>query len=87
MNGAVYLVRFNPARNVRRFYKLFLAPSLFGDWVLVREWGRIGAGGTVKLDHFAHAGAALLALQELVRRKKREGYFPVREQPADQEYT
>jgi len=74
MNGVVYLLRVDPSRNIRRFYKLFLAPSLFGDWVLVREWGRIGAGGTVKLDHFNHPGTALLALQELVRRKKRQGY-------------
>ena len=39
MNGVVYLLRVDPSRNIRRFYKLFLAPSLFGDWVLVREWG------------------------------------------------
>jgi len=27
-------------------------PTLFGDWSLVREWGRIGSPGTVKKDWF-----------------------------------
>lgn len=75
MSGAVYLIRCDPSRNMRRFYKLLLAPSLFGEWVLVREWGRIGAAGTTKADHFATAGQAVLAMQELVRKKKRRGYF------------
>lgn len=58
-----------------RFYRMFIAPNLFGQWTLFREWGRIGSGGQVKLDHFDNAGAALLALQELVRVKKRRGYI------------
>jgi predicted DNA-binding WGR domain protein len=61
-------------RNVARFYRLFIAPGLFGQWTLFREWGRIGSGGQVRLDQFDNAGAALLALQELVRMKKRRGY-------------
>ena len=78
MNGVVYLLRVDPSRNMRRFYKMFLAPSLFGEWVLVREWGRIGAAGTTKADHFPSPGEALLFMQELVRKKKRRGYFSCR---------
>ena len=74
MSGAVYLTRIEPEANRFRFYKVFLAPSLFGDWVLVREWGRIGAPGTVRLEYFADPGTAILAMQELVRAKKRRGY-------------
>lgn len=74
MSGPTYLTRIEPEANRYRFYKVFLAPSLFGDWVLVREWGRIGAPGTVRLDYFTNAGAAVLAMQELVRQKKRKGY-------------
>ena len=75
MSTPVYLIRIDPSRNIRRFYKLLLAPSLFGEWVLVREWGRIGAAGTTKADHFLSPGEALLAMQEHVRKKKRRGYF------------
>lgn len=78
MNGVVYLLRVDPSRNMRRFYKMFLAPSLFGEWVLVREWGRMGAAGTTKANHFASAGEAVLFMQELVRKKKRRGYFSPR---------
>lgn len=74
MSGPVYLTRIEPAANRFRFYKLFLAPSLFGDWVLVREWGRIGAAGTIKMEHFTDPGAALLTMQKLIRAKKRHGY-------------
>ena len=74
MSGPVYLTRIEPEENRYRFYKLFLAPSLFGDWVLTKEWGRIGAAGTVRVERFDNAGAALLAMQEVVREKKRRGY-------------
>jgi hypothetical protein len=45
---AVWLERRDPARNVARFYAITVAPTLFGPWVLVREWGRIGQPGTVR---------------------------------------
>lgn len=84
MSSGVYLIRVDPSRNIRRFYKMLLAPSLFGEWVLVREWGRIGAAGTTKADHFPSPGEALLAMQELVRRKKRRGYFSLRGSASDE---
>lgn len=74
MSGTVYLTRIEPEAKRYRFYKLFLAPSLFGDWVLVRESGRIGHPGTVRLEYFSNPGAVLLAMQEVVRKKKRRGY-------------
>ncbi|WP_281253005.1 WGR domain-containing protein [Monaibacterium marinum] len=30
------------SQNARRFYRMKIVPGLFGDWGLVREWGRIG---------------------------------------------
>lgn len=76
MSG-VYLTRQDPARNVARFYRMLLAPTLFGEWVLLREWGRIGSGGQVRADLYPSAGAAFLALQELTRAKKGKGYKPL----------
>ena len=74
MSGPVTLLCVDPAKRKYRFYKMFIAPSLFGEWLLVREWGRIGSPGQVRSDHFANAGAALLALQSLVRDKLKRGY-------------
>lgn len=73
MSG-VYLTRRDPSRNLARFYRMLLAPTLFGEWVLLREWGRIGSGGTVRADPYPNAGAALLAMQSLARAKLRRGY-------------
>ena len=33
----------DPARNMARFYTMALQPTLFGEWALLREWGRIGS--------------------------------------------
>lgn len=74
MSGPVTLFCIDPAKRKLRFYKMFIAPSLFGEWLLVREWGRIGSLGQVRTDHFANAGAARLALQNLARDELRRGY-------------
>jgi predicted DNA-binding WGR domain protein len=39
--SAVHLARIDPARNVRRFYRLDVQPDLFGGFAVVKEWGRI----------------------------------------------
>ena len=81
MSGPVTLLCVEPAKRKYRFYKMFIAPSLFGEWLLVREWGRIGSPGQVRSDHFTNAGAALLALQKLVREKLKRGYMFQRPSP------
>lgn len=75
MSGPVTLLCVDPAKRKYRFYKMFIAPSLFG------EWGRIGSPGQVRSDHFTNAGAALLALQKLVRDKAKRGYTVARPAP------
>lgn len=74
MSGPVTLVCIDPAKRKHRFYKMFIAPSLFGEWMVVREWGRIGSSGQMRSDRFDSPGAALLAMQKLVREKLRRGY-------------
>ena len=39
---AVMLYRIDASRNMRRYYRLDVQPDLFGLWLLVREWGRVG---------------------------------------------
>jgi predicted DNA-binding WGR domain protein len=71
----LHLTCIDPASNKRRFYHLSIQPTLFGEWVLVREWGRIGrGGGRLRADLYASAGQALDALNELARQKGRRGY-------------
>jgi len=42
----------DPAKDLHRFYVVQLAPTLFGDWTLLREWGRSGSPGTVRMTSF-----------------------------------
>lgn len=68
------MIRFDPARNMARFYALSLEPTLFGEVMLVRNWGRIGTRGQVMTQTFAQADEATEALNTLRRQKARKGY-------------
>ena len=71
---AITLTRIDTEKNMERFYKLFVQPTLFGGWSLVREWGRIGRPGTVRIEMYRTRGAADIALIAHFVRKKRRGY-------------
>jgi predicted DNA-binding WGR domain protein len=67
------------ASNKARFYALGVQGRLdLGDEaivaMLVREWGRIGAAGTVRNDGFISAADADAAMTALIERKRRKGY-------------
>jgi predicted DNA-binding WGR domain protein len=70
----VLLTRVDPSCNMRRFYSLALATSLFGECGVVRHWGRIGALGQTQTDWYGEASEAKTALQALLRVKRRRGY-------------
>ena len=70
-----YLEKHIPTKNIARFYRLAVLPNLFGEWTLVREWGRIGQGGRIRLDCFATHEQALVALLALEARKRQRGYW------------
>ena len=57
-----------------RFYYADLWPDLFGGVSIMREFGRIGQPGTLKLDSYTDPDQAEAALHKIVRRKKRKGY-------------
>ena len=69
-----YLERVDPARNMLRFYAIRIAPTLFGEWAVVREWGRIGSPGRERQSWFASAGEAVAAGLQARREKERRGY-------------
>lgn len=73
----IQLTRSNPALNMHRFYALHLAPTLFGEWGLVAEWGRIGSPGKVRESVFDSEQAAAAALTKRLRIRARRGYIAV----------
>lgn len=70
----IYMTRQDPSRNMARFYVISLAPTLFGEVSLVRNWGRIGSRGQMMVETFTTADAALEASDRLARVKRRKGY-------------
>lgn len=71
---ALELHRIDPARNMRRFYRLDVEPDLFGGVLLMKAWGRIGTRGRVIAEHFESEALAASALRRQAERKKRRGY-------------
>jgi len=73
----VHLTRIDPAKNMRRFYRLDMQPDLFGGVALVRAWGRIGSAGQVRSYVYPDPAAACVALEKQQRVKMRRGYLPL----------
>ena len=72
--GPVHLRRIDPSRNMRRFYKLAVQPTLFGGASVIRNWGRIGTNGQSMMETFDSNGDAATASIRLERAKRRRGY-------------
>lgn len=72
--ASLLFFRVNTARNERRFYRLRLTFTLFGEHQLLREFGRIGQAGRVMYQDFATQEMAEIALCRLARQKLQRGY-------------
>lgn len=70
----LHLQRVDPARNMRRFYRITIQRDLFGGASLVRVWGRIGTRGRQLINTHADEGRAITALMKLAHEKRRRGY-------------
>jgi predicted DNA-binding WGR domain protein len=70
----LYVERTDEARNMARFYAMTIELNLFGEVSLTRRWGRIGAQGQMKVQHFARERDAVAAFLDLLRQKRRRGY-------------
>jgi predicted DNA-binding WGR domain protein len=75
MTMQTYLEKRQPAQKMARFYRMAVMPNLFGEWTLLREWGRIGQGGQVRMDWFTNESQAVAALVTLEAAKRRRGYW------------
>ena len=70
--SAIILHRIDAVKNMRRCYRLDVQPDLFGQWCFIREWGRIGRAGQVRMVPAAADAQDALARQQRV--KERRGY-------------
>jgi predicted DNA-binding WGR domain protein len=73
----VTLYRIDAAKNMWRFYRLDIQPDLFGLWLLVKEWGRIGQAGQSHIASFPSIDDAQQAFERQRVIKERRGYLSV----------
>lgn len=71
---AVILYRIDRARHMHRYYRMDVQPDLFGEWCLMREWGRIGSTGQTRSIPFPTSQEAEIALASQRSAKERRGY-------------
>jgi predicted DNA-binding WGR domain protein len=69
-----FLTRTDPARNIDRLYVVEIMPTLFGEFALLREWGRRGSAGTVRLTSYERREAAEAAERRTIKRRLQHGY-------------
>ena len=73
---AVILYRIDAARHMHRYYRMEIQSDLFGEWCLMREWGRIGSNGQMRSVPFPTSKEAEVAMERQRLAKERRGYLP-----------
>ena len=73
--SSLRLERRDPSKNMMRYYTLQVTPGLFGEWCLVRSWGRIGSGGQMRMEWYATCEEAEDSLHTLEKAKRKKGYL------------
>jgi predicted DNA-binding WGR domain protein len=71
-----YLERHDAARNMARFYAIEIERDLFGSFMTVRRWGRIGTAGRQMSASYPSEILADDEMSELLLRKMQRGYRP-----------
>ena len=74
-----HLHRIDPKANMARFYRVDIAPTLFGEVCVLRTWGRIGTHGRTSIETFPTLEDAENAASRALRQKVRRGYLPTRQ--------
>lgn len=71
----LYLEKKVLTENMYRFYCVHITPTLFGSWVLIRQWGRIGSPhGFKKEVWFESKEEAVIVRKKILQKKMRRGY-------------
>jgi predicted DNA-binding WGR domain protein len=74
----IKLSRTDRSKNMHRIYTYQIGVTLFGEMVLIKEWGRIGFAGRVKKEFFNSPDLAMAALKRHQAAKMRRGYSVTR---------
>lgn len=69
-----HLHRIDPNANMARFYRIDLAPTLFGEVAVLRQWGRIGTNGRTTIETWPSIGEAEMSANRTLRQKLRRDY-------------
>ncbi len=72
----IHIRKINPACNMRRFYALSIERDLFGNYLLVRRWGRIGTKGRMRVETFRAMENAEQRFETWKAAKLARGYSP-----------
>ena len=70
----IYLEKIDPNLNMSRYYRLSIERTLFGEWSMVREWGRVGCRGQSREQWCATREEALVLLASHHARRLQRGY-------------
>jgi predicted DNA-binding WGR domain protein len=70
----VRMVSIDPAENRARFYEIQVCPNLFGEWSIVRQWGRIGKPCRLRVDLCVSAAEAEKRAAAILKRRVRRRY-------------
>jgi predicted DNA-binding WGR domain protein len=62
---------------MHRFYRLDVQPDLFGQWYLMREWGRIGNAGRGEDDSLPYPAAGPRCAKRAAPGEERRGYLTI----------
>ena len=73
----VALRRFDPAKNMARFYAVTVHPTHFGEWAVVRRWGRVNTDGRRAETWFDELSPALACADQHAASMRRRGYASV----------
>nr|WP_247738902.1 MULTISPECIES: WGR domain-containing protein [unclassified Shimia] len=74
----IRLEKINPGRRQRRFYVLYVTQTLFGEWCVIHEWGRLGhKGSKSRIEYLATEAAAHDVCIDLKAAKMRNGYASI----------
>jgi predicted DNA-binding WGR domain protein len=72
-------VRQDSDRNIHRYYYLHIQPTLFGEWDVIRQWGRVGQrGGQQRVDHYLSYDEAKHRYEALCLLREKHHYSPRR---------
>jgi predicted DNA-binding WGR domain protein len=72
---SLYMRCIDPALNKNRFYSVRVQQTLFGQWAVIREWGRIGSRTGQRLEHwFDDVRSAKAVMDRISAAKRRRGY-------------